>query len=383
MDNASDFASSFALEQLKGKETSLHTLPQQKTPPHSPTQTVNNNTQLTITLPSPVVSQSSSSVLLLSPLVPQSSTPTQTALSDENSDTSTTSPTHKHVRTRGGRVRQATGRRIRTWGGVCGTAANSVHGCGVGAVRGHGGSRASWDKLVQSKRRFNFTSTPGVNILPEDSTSLLSILKMFLSGELIDRIVNFTNNYAEMMMSDPNIQAQTNTKQRSLFSIWKEMNRDEMWLYICVCLLIGIVHKPNIHAYSHEGIFSLHQYFIVSCDVTDSSNRERWSMLPTLSMKTLMMSWKSCDSFLSICNQNLKKPVCQKSTLPLTNIFLYRKDGWSSESTSPVRGKDMELRYSYFGKVILVTFLTILFMWVLLQPIQRLQQALKYNSKIT
>ena len=95
---------------------------------------------------------------------------------------------------------------------------------------------------------------------------------MFLSGELIDRIVNFTNNYAEMMMSDPNIQAQTNTKQRSLFSIWKEMNRDEMWLYICVCLLIGIVRKPNIHAYSHEGIFSLHQYFIVSCDVTDSSN---------------------------------------------------------------------------------------------------------------
>ena len=186
-----------------------------------------------------------------------------------------------------------------------------------------------------------------------------------------------------MMMSDPNIQAQTNTKQRSLFSIWKEMNRDEMWLYICVCLLIGIVHKPNIHAYSHEGIFSLHQYFIVSCDVTDSSNWERWSMLPTLSMKTLMMNWKSCDSFLSICNQNLKKPVCQKSTLPLMNIFLYRKDGWSSESTSPVRGKDMELRYSYFGKVILVTFLTILFMWVLLQPIQRLQQALKYNSKIT
>ena len=148
MDNASDFASSFASEQLQGKETSLHTLPQQKTPPHSPTQTVNSNTQSTITLPSPVVSQSSSSVLLLSPLVSQLSTPTQTALSDENSDTSTNSPTHKHVRTRGGRVRQATGRRIRTRGGVCGTAANSVHGCGVGAVRRpRQGSRASWDKL--------------------------------------------------------------------------------------------------------------------------------------------------------------------------------------------------------------------------------------------
>ena len=101
---------------------------------------------------------------------------------------------HINVRTRL-RVRQATGRRIRTRGGP-GTAANSVHGRGVGASRrpGHGGSRASWDSPVRSKRRFNFTSTPGVNILPEDSTSPLSILKMFLSDELIDNIVNFTNS---------------------------------------------------------------------------------------------------------------------------------------------------------------------------------------------
>ena len=225
--------------------------PQQRTPPHSPTHTVKNNTQPIITLPSLVVPQSSSLVLLSSPLVPQSSTPTQTASSDENSDTPTTSPTHKHVRTRGGRVRQATGRRIRTQGGGRGTAANSVHGRGAGACRrpGHSGSRASCDSPVGSKRRFNFTSTPGVNILPEDSTSPRSILKMFLSDELIDNIVNFTNSYAEMMMSDTNIQVQMNTKQRSLFSIWKETNRDEMRLYICICLLMGIIHKRNIHVY--------------------------------------------------------------------------------------------------------------------------------------
>ena len=80
---------------------------------------------------------------------------------------------------------------------------------------------------------------------------------MFLSDELIDNILNFTNGYAEMMMSDPNIQAQMNTKQRSLFSVWKETNRDEMWLYICICLLMGIIHKPNIDAsWSREHIFS-------------------------------------------------------------------------------------------------------------------------------
>ena len=172
-----------------------------------------------------------------------------------------------------------------------------------------------------------------------------------------------------MMMSDTNIQAQMNTKQRSLFSIWKETNRDEVRLYICICLLMGIIHKRNIHAYWSREHISQHQYLFVSCDVTDSSNGERWSILPILSMKTLMMSWKSCDFFLSICSQNLEKPIRQKSTLPLTNIFLYGKDGWSSESTSPATGKDMGLRYSCYAKVILVTFSTILFMWVHLQPI--------------
>ena len=104
MDNASDFASSFASEHLQEEEASLHSLPQQRTKPHSPTHTLKDNTQSTITLPSPIVSQSSSLVLLSSPLVPQLSTPTQTASSDENNDTSTTSPTHNYVRTRGGRV---------------------------------------------------------------------------------------------------------------------------------------------------------------------------------------------------------------------------------------------------------------------------------------
>ena len=58
---------------------------------------------------------------------------------------------------------------------------------------------------------------------------------MFLSDELIDNIVNFTNSYAEMM-SDPNILPQMNTKQRLLFSIWNETNRDEMcYTFASVC----------------------------------------------------------------------------------------------------------------------------------------------------
>ena len=67
------------------EETSLHSLPQ-----HTVNNIkVSNNTVVTSCFPVVIA------FLPSSPLVPQSSTPTQTASSDKNSDTSTTSPTHK------------------------------------------------------------------------------------------------------------------------------------------------------------------------------------------------------------------------------------------------------------------------------------------------
>ena len=73
----------------------------------------------------------------------------------------------------------------------------------------------------------------------------------------MDSIVDFTNRYAEMMMNNPDIQAHMNTKQRSLFHLWRDTNRGEMWLYICIYLLMGIIHKPSIHGYwSRQHILS-------------------------------------------------------------------------------------------------------------------------------
>ena len=60
-----------------------------------------------------------------------------------------------------------------------------------------------------------------------------------------------------MMMNNPDIQAHMNTKQRSLFHLRRSTNRDEMWLYIYICFLMGIIHKPSIHAYwSRQHILS-------------------------------------------------------------------------------------------------------------------------------
>ena len=136
-------------------------------------------------------------------------------------------------------------------------------------------------------------------------------------------------------------------------------------------------NQTSMHI-SCEGIFSLHQYLVVSCDMTDSSNWERWSILPTFSMKTLMMSWKSCDSWVFAIkiwrNLYVRRAPC------------HWRISFSIERMAEVQNlhpqREGKIWSSYFAKVILVTFSTILFMWVLLQPIQRLQQTFKYNSKI-
>ena len=172
--------------------------------------------------------------------------------SAESSDISNATPPNlRHVRTRGGRVRQATGRKIRNRVGGRG------HVWGGGTAGRYGGRGVGWDSPKRTKRQFPFTSILGAHIQPDDLISPLSILKTFLSDQLIDNIADFTNRYAELMMKDPDIQAHMNIKQRSLFHLWRDTNRDEMWLYICICLLMGIIHKPVIHAYwSRQQILS-------------------------------------------------------------------------------------------------------------------------------
>ena len=112
------------------------------------------------------------------------------------------------------------------------------------------GVRQPWsDPARANKRRFEFTGTPSVNINPVIPDSPLAFLKTFITDELVDNIVLFTNRYADIMKNTPEIQARMEEKSRSLFTLWKDTNRDEMWIYLCICFMMGIVKKPDIHSY--------------------------------------------------------------------------------------------------------------------------------------
>jgi len=37
--------------------------------------------------------------------------------------------------------------------------------------------------------------------------------------------------------------------ERSLFTLWRDLTVDELWVYFCLQIVMGLVHKPSIHAY--------------------------------------------------------------------------------------------------------------------------------------
>ena len=61
----------------------------------------------------------------------------------------------------------------------------------------------SWSDTIHAKRRFNFQGTPGVHAEPYDPSSPLALLKTFVTDEIVENIVNFTNKYADIIINDP------------------------------------------------------------------------------------------------------------------------------------------------------------------------------------
>ena len=153
------------------------------------------------------------------------------------------------VRSRGGRAR---GMRIRG-GGNRGGGSSRGQGLSKRKTRSQNAQRKEddvefrWNDKKRPYREFLFTSNPGVKVRIEDKSCALSILKTFLTDKLIDDIVSHTNQYAELIKSMPHVQEWMEASQRSLFNLWKDLTVDELWVYIGVQVLMGIVHKLNIH----------------------------------------------------------------------------------------------------------------------------------------
>ena len=181
------------------------------------------------------------------------------------------------------------------------------------------------------------------------------------------------------MVSDPNIQAQMNTKQISLFSVCRETNRDEMWLYICICLLMGIIHKPIIHAYwSLEHIFSTPIFDRLM-------RRDRFKQLRKMIHfanplnENLDDQLKKLRFFLEYLQSKFEETCTPEEHHDIDEYFSLWKGWLKFKIYIPRKRERYGVKIFCYAKVTLVTFSTILFMWVPLEPIQMLQKTFIYH----
>ena len=109
----------------------------------------------------------------------------------------------------------------------------------------------------RKKRRFRFTGTPGVKNFPNGEFTPINVFKLFLTDELVQHITDATNSYAQIIIDFPEIQERIENTKKSLFRLWQPVTFDEMWTYIAVTMLMGIIKKPELHLYwSNRHIFS-------------------------------------------------------------------------------------------------------------------------------
>lgn len=87
-------------------------------------------------------------------------------------------------------------------------------------------------------------NNPSVN---EESTPL-DFYKLFVSDNIIDNIVKFTNMYVEQQIIS-SIASEEDIPPNSFMAQWHETNSDEIWTFLALVLWMGLDRKPRIRDY--------------------------------------------------------------------------------------------------------------------------------------
>ena len=72
------------------------------------------------------------------------------------------------------------------------------------------------DNDQTNERRFPFTGNSGVNNVPSDPSDILAVFKTFIPDSMVDKFVEFTNKYANILQNDPLIKAWVAEKNKKV-----------------------------------------------------------------------------------------------------------------------------------------------------------------------
>ena len=90
---------------------------------------------------------------------------------------------------------------------------------------------------------------PGIKVDFPDSYNELDIFECFITDELIDYITKETNKYtAQYIAANPTMGPQVLTRS------WKDVTAIEIEKVFTLCLLMGVVQKPQLHLYWRQDL---------------------------------------------------------------------------------------------------------------------------------
>ena len=139
-------------------------------------------------------------------------------------------------------------------------------------------------------------ASPGVNVMSEDIPIPLSVLKNFITDDLIDEIVekntyaDSTNTYADMIINTSKIQKRISQTNKKLFQLWKPITADEYWGFLLFWSWWVLLKNHNLPCIGHKIIFYTVQHSHDSCEGAYLSKSAAWFTLLTFSRKMVPAS---------------------------------------------------------------------------------------------
>ncbi|CAG4993144.1 unnamed protein product [Parnassius apollo] len=92
--------------------------------------------------------------------------------------------------------------------------------------------------------------------VPENVKIPDELFRLFLTDEIVDKMVLETNLYAEKFLTNPD------SKRKSRFRSWKPINREEMLKFLGVALVMGLNKVPHVNDYWSKNIMYRNEYII-------------------------------------------------------------------------------------------------------------------------
>ena len=158
---------------------------------------------------------------------------------------------------------------------------------------------------------------------------------------MISNIVVFTNTYAAICKSHPSFIEKVGGCNRTLLNLWRDVTKDDIWIYMCIIMFMGIINKPHYHMYWSSDPILCTPIF------SRLMRRDRFEQIRSMMHFTDPLNedpqdplWK-LSSFLEEYNPNSSAIIFQTNMLLLMSICLHGKGVWDFANISPANENDM------------------------------------------